>query len=127
MLFRDRDQLHSFSELKDEIVKNNLHEAKLADKVIPATLVRIPNRDRPAKRRRGEAETSIEPAVGTRHVENHDRLVANSPPDLFWVYLSRFYPTVTVDVVEKLVRDGLQTRDAIKVVSLVKKELIFSH
>ncbi|XP_055542788.1 uncharacterized protein LOC129728375 [Wyeomyia smithii] len=115
------DQLQSFSELKDEIAKNNQHVAKLADKVNSATPVRIPNRDRPAKRRRGEPESPNEPAVGTRHVENQERLVAKTPPNLFWVYLSRFHPTVTIDVVEKLVRDGLETQDATKVVPRVKK------
>ncbi|XP_053687077.1 uncharacterized protein LOC128736613 [Sabethes cyaneus] len=114
-------QINGISELKDEIVRNNHQVAKLADKVNAATPMRIPDRDRPSKRRRGDSVTPNKPATGTRPVENRDKLVVSSPPNLFWVYLSRFHPTVTTDVVEGLVRDGLQIRDAIRVVPLVKK------
>ncbi|XP_053687239.1 uncharacterized protein LOC128736776 [Sabethes cyaneus] len=114
-------QMNGISELKDEIVRNNNEVAKLADKVNAATPMQIPARDRLAKRRRGDLETPNKPTTGTRLVENPEKIVASSPPKLFRVYLSRFHPTVTSEVVELLVRDGLQNQDPIRVVSLVKK------
>ena len=114
------NQLNGILELKDEMIKNNHHVAQLTNKVNAVTPLRVLNRDRPSKRRRGDVETPNKLSTGTRSVGN-DTLVAGPQLSLFWVYLSRFHPTVTIDVVEKLTRDRLQTRDKIKVVSLVKK------
>ncbi|XP_053691926.1 uncharacterized protein LOC128740410 [Sabethes cyaneus] len=114
-------QMSGISELKDEIVRNNNEVAKLADKVNAATPMRIPARDRPAKRRRGDSETPNKPTTGTRVVDNPENLVVGTPPKLFWVYLSRFHPTVTSEVVERLVRDGLLNQEPVRVISLVKK------
>lgn len=115
------DQLNCMSELKAELAKNNHQVAQLADKVDAATPLQVRNRERPAKRRRGDTDTPIRVVAGTRAVANDDLIVAGPQPSLFWVYLSRFHPTVKADTVERLVRDGLQTRDTVRVVSLVKK------
>lgn len=114
-------QQNSVLELKDEIVRNNRQVAQLTNKINAATPLQTRNLDRPSKRRRGDTVTPSKPITGTRVVTNNDTIVACPPPNLFWVYLSRFHPSVKMDVVEKLVRDGLQTRDTIRVVSLVKK------
>lgn len=115
------NQINCISELKDEIVKNNKQVAQLADRVITTTPLPTRFSDRPSKRRRGELETPNKPACGARAVSHIEPLLADPKPNLFWIYLSRFHPTVNADVVEKLAREGLKTCDTVKVVSLVKK------
>ncbi|XP_065089757.1 uncharacterized protein LOC135710956 [Ochlerotatus camptorhynchus] len=116
-------QLTGLSELKTEMAKNNNQVAQLTHIVnaaTPGTSAR-PNHDRLSKRRRGDTETPTKPTTGTRVIGTSDTLAVNAPSSLFWVYLSRFHPSVKRDVVEKLVRDGLRTTEPVKVVSLVKK------
>nr|XP_019542423.2 uncharacterized protein LOC109413165 [Aedes albopictus] len=128
-------QMNGLSELKAELSKNNkqvadvLNEnnnqvAQLANIVNAATPGRVPNRERPSKRRREDSAVPNSNPIsntGTRSVASNAVLTVKPAPNLFWVYLSRFHPTVKEDVVEELVRDGLQTSEPIKVISLVKK------
>lgn len=125
-------QQNGLSELKAELSKNNqqvtdvLAEnkkrvAELKNIVNSATPGRAPNKERPLKRRREEATAPTVVATGTRKVANNGLLAVQPSPDLFWVYLSRFHPSVREEVVEGLVRDGLRTQAPIKVISLVKK------
>lgn len=73
------------------------------------------------KRRREETVAPAVLATGTKILANNNLLAVHPIQDLFWVYLSRFHPSVKEDVVENLVRDGLKTQAPIKVISLVKK------
>lgn len=126
------NQLTGLSELKaeisktnkqvaDVIVENNNQVAQLANMVNVATPGRAPNKERPSKRFREDTDAPNVVITGTRNIGNNSALAVKPAPNLFWVYLSRFHPSVKEDAVENLVRDGLQTSEPIKVVSLVKK------
>lgn len=111
------------SELREEIAKNGRQISQLAEKVNFSTPLRpIPGLsiNRPSKRRRDEP---VRPTfiAGTRVVDDCASLTVQPPPELFWIYLSRFHPTVTADVIERLAREGLQTTEPMKIIPLVKK------
>lgn len=119
-----QSQQASIAELRDEISKNGRQITQLAEKVNAATPIRPISSlsvSRPTKRRRAESTTRSEIITGTRECENRELLIVQPPPEMFWIYLSRFHPSVSVSVVEQLTREGLQTEEPIKVVSLVKK------
>lgn len=126
------NQMTGISELKAEIsknnqqvaeviVENNNQVAQLANIVNASTPVPAPNRERPSKRRREDTETSNAITLGTRNIASDIAVAVKPAANLFWMYLSRFHPSVKEDVVENLAREGLQTREPLKVVSLVKK------
>lgn len=108
-------------QVTDVIVQNNNQVAQLANIVNVTTTGRGPNKERPAKRFREDTDALNVVTTGTRNIGNNSVLAVKPAPNYFWVYLSRFHPSVKEDAVEKLVRDGLQTLEPIKVISLVKK------
>ncbi|XP_053686501.1 uncharacterized protein LOC128736042 [Sabethes cyaneus] len=117
----------AISELKEAFSVNSKQMQQLSKKVTETASTplssKITLREPPLKRRREERMmTSLPPLIGTKSTTSLTVPTVPPPKELFWLYMSRFHPSVKSETVTELVRDCLQCEDPIKVIPLLKKD-----
>ncbi|XP_058456733.1 uncharacterized protein LOC131434105 [Malaya genurostris] len=111
------------AELKAEITKNSQQISRLSRIVSTSSSVPANPVSRPAAKRRREEvfETSSSLMGGRKPAENCNIATVPLAFILAWIYISRFHPSVSKEMVEKLTKAGLNCNDEISVIPLVKK------
>ena len=90
---------------------------------LPRSQLTLNLRKRPRLLIPDESPQRVNTCEGTKDIEADDAipLAAARKDQLFWLYLSGFDPKATVQQVEKLVRNNLNTDKAVQVVKIVPK------
>ncbi|XP_058456595.1 uncharacterized protein LOC131433992 [Malaya genurostris] len=115
-----------FAELKAEIKKNSQQISRLSRKVpVSSPLPPKPDGFGPnAKRRREDSSEPSKTLEGCRKPsDNCNIATVPTPCSLVWIYLSRFHPSVSKEMVSQLTKDGLQCSEDVTVIPLVKKDV----
>ncbi|XP_053698959.1 uncharacterized protein LOC128745922 [Sabethes cyaneus] len=122
------DQNKVLDELRNEITLNTTKINTILQRTPMPTTPRIPITTNSRKRPRliipDEPSQQRDNATeGTRDIQPDDAipLAAAKKEKLFWLYLSGFDPQATVNQIEKLVRNNLNTEKTVDVVKLVPK------
>ncbi|XP_053691644.1 uncharacterized protein LOC128740148 [Sabethes cyaneus] len=122
------DQNKVLDELRKEIALNTMKINTILQRTPMPTTPRIPITTNSRKRPRliipDESSQQRDNATeGTRDIQPDDAipLAAAKKEKLFWLYLSGFDPQATVNQIEKLVRNNLNTEKTVDVVKLVPK------
>ncbi|XP_058448945.1 uncharacterized protein LOC131428902 [Malaya genurostris] len=115
-----------FAELKAEIKKNSQQISRLSRKV-PVSSPLPPKPDgfgHNAKRRREDSSEPSKTLECCRKPSNNCNITTvPTPCSLVWIYLSRFHPSVSKEMVSQLTKDGLQCSEDVTVIPLVKKDV----